>query len=210
MSTSRRAAGLGLLAYGIGTPLAFMSIGSPGGDYSDSAVAAYIARGHWWTAFGLAYLGAFAALGLLVFGASLREELGRTGRTVWGLSVAATAAGVVGWFLVGGLAVAAAEGGAAVTTVPHPVIYVISEMSNLIAICASAFLLGTIALVLAARARLPIGLRVVTALAGVCGILAAFYFPLFVFWLWVIGFGAYVAASRARRSEPVAREAQPA
>jgi hypothetical protein len=59
---TRRAAGLGLLAYGIGTPLAFISIGSPGGDFSDQVVATYMSSGHWPTAIALAYLGGFAAL----------------------------------------------------------------------------------------------------------------------------------------------------
>jgi len=208
VSTSRRAAGLGLLAYGLGTPAAFMAIGSPGGNYDDSQVAAYISRGHWATAFVLAYLGAFAALGLLAFGMRMREELGSAGRTVWGLSVAATTAGVVGWFLVGGVAVAAAEGGSAVATVPHPVIYTLTEMSNLVAVCASAFLVGVTALVLAARARLSTALRVVTAIAGVCGVVGPVFFPIFLFWLWAIGFGIYLTATRSRRPEPMI-EVQP-
>lgn len=209
MTTSRRAAGLGLFAYGIGTAITAMGIGSPGGDYSDSQVAAYIDRGHWVTAFLLAYVGAFAALGLLLFGSRMREELGSYGRAAWGLSVAGTAAGVVGWFLVGGVAVAAAEGGSAVAGLPHPVIYLFTEIANLIAICASAFLVGALALVLAARARVSAPLRVVTALAGVCGIAAPLFFPMFLFWLWAIGFGIYLAARRSRRPEPMI-EVQPA
>ena len=208
MSTSRRAAGLGLLAYGIGTAVAGMGAGSPGGDYSDSQVAAYIARGHWVTAFVLAYVGAFAALGLLAFGAGLREEMGPAGRTVWGLSVGGATAGVVGWFLAGGVAVAAAEGGTAVASVPHPVIYVFGEIAVLVSLCASAFLVGAAALVLAVRARLSAPLRGLTALAGVCGIVAPLFFPMFLFWLWAIGFGAYLMASRSRRPEPMV-EVQP-
>lgn len=209
MSSSRRAAGLGLLAYGIGTPFAFMTIGSPGGNYDDATVAAYVSRGHWVTAFLLAYVGAFAALGLLAFGSGLRDDLGRAGRTVWGVSVAGTAAAVVGWFLVGGVAVAAAEGGSAVATVPHPVIYTLTEMSNLVAVCASSFLVGVAGLVLAARARLATPLRIVTAVAGVCGIVGPLFFPLFLFWLWAIGFGVYLAATRSRRPDPMI-EVQPA
>lgn len=209
MSTSRRTAGLGLLAYGIGTAVAVMAARSPGGDYSDSQVAAFIARGNWVTAFMLAYLGAFAALGLIAFGAGLREELGRAGRAVWGLSVGGAAAGVVGWFVAGGVVVAAAEGGPAVASVPHPVIYVFSEIGVLLSICASAFLMGAAALVLVARARLSTPLRIVTGLAGVCGIVAPLYFPVFLFWLWAIGFGGYLMATRSRRPEPLI-EVQPA
>jgi hypothetical protein len=209
MGISRRTAGLGLLAYGIGSAAAFMSIGSPGGDYDDKTVATYISSGHSLTAFVLAYVGAFAALGLLAFGSRMREELGAAGRTVWALSVAATTAAVVGWFLLGGVAVAAAEGGSAVATVPHPVIYTLTEMSNLVAICASAFLVGVAALVLAVRAQLPAPVRALTGIAGVCGIVAPLFFPLFLFWLWAIGFGIYLAVARSRRPEPMI-EVQPA
>lgn len=209
MDSTRRAAGLGLVAYGIGTPAAFMSIGSPGGDYSDTDVASYISSGHWATAFALAYLGAFAALGLLVFANRMRHELRSGGDLLWGLTVAGTAAAVVGWFLVGGVAVAAAEGGHQLTTVPHPTVYLVTEMSNLIAVCASAFFVGLAALVLAVNATLPMPLRIASYVAGACGVLAAFFFPIFLFWLWAIAFGAWSIATDARTTQP-ARTPDPA
>jgi hypothetical protein len=210
MDISRRTAGLGLLAYGIGTPVAFMSIGSPGGDYDNRVVAAYMAGEHWARSFALAYLGAFAALGLLLFARRMRSELRSGGDTFWGLMVGGTAAAVVGWFLVGGVAVVFAEGGTALKGLPHPVVYALSEMSNLVAICASAFLVGSAALVLAARSALPVGLRIVTAVAGLCGLLAAFFFPVFLFWLWAIVFGVWTLASASRVSTAVTVQHQPA
>jgi hypothetical protein len=207
---SRRAVGLGLLAYGVGTAGAFMAIGSPGGDYSDPTVAGYLARGHWLTAFVLAYLGAFAAVGFLVAARRLREELGQAGDLFWGRAVGGTAAGVVGWFLGGGVAVAAAEGGTAVATVPHPVIYTITEISNLVAVCASAFLVGLAALVLAARSRLTMPVRVFSGIAGVCGILAPLFFPIFVFWLWAVVLGGWALVARDPRPVPAARVTQSA
>jgi hypothetical protein len=208
-TTSRRAAGLGLLAYGIATPVAFMAIDSPGGNYDDHTVTTFMSSGHWVTAFVLAYVGAFAALGLLAFARRMRHEVGPAGDLMWGLVVAGTGAAVVGWFMVGGVAVAMAEGGSALTSVPHPVVYLVSQMSNLIAVCASAFLLGLAALVLGARSTLPRPLRVFSSVAGVCGILAPVFFPIFVFWLWAIVAGAWLAASRSRRDEPAVRQAQP-
>ena len=210
MDISRRTAGLGLLAYGIGTTAAFLSINSPGGDYEDGTVTAYMSSGTWAISIALAYLGAFAALGLLPFARRIRSEMPAGGDIFWGLMVGGTAVAVVGWFLVGGVTVVFAEGGSALATLPHPVVYALSEMSNLVAICASAFLVGSAALVLAARGALPSSLRVVTAVAGLCGILAAFYFPLFLFWLWAIGFGVWVAATGARTSRPVEAQRQPA
>ena len=202
MNPSRRAAGLGLLAYGIGTPVAFMSIGAPGGDYSDSTVTTYMSGAHWAGAMALAYLGAFAAVGVLVFANRMRHELRAGGDLLWGLALTCTAAGVVGWFLVGGITVAFAEGGGPLSAVPHSVVYLVSEMSNLVAVCSSAFFLGAAALVLAARATLPGWLRVASYLAGLCGLLAAFFFPLFLFWLWAIVFGGWVLASGSSASAP--------
>ena len=207
--SSTRTAGLGLLAYGIGTPVAFMTIGSPGGEYSDGTVTDYIASGHWAAAFVVAYLGAFAALGLVVFGHSIAWQVGRGAGLLRGLAVGGGVAGVVGWFLVGGIAVAFAEGGGALTAVPHPVVYLVSEMSNLVAVCASAFLAGAAAFVLASRADLPRWLRITSYIAGPCGMLAAFFFPLFLFWLWAIGCGAWAVRAGARDAEPVA-QVQPA
>lgn len=143
----RRAAGLGLLAYGIGTPAAFMTIGSPGGGYSESDVTTYIASGHWAAAFALVYVGASAAFAL-------------------------------------------------------PVVYLVTEMSNLVAVCASAFFVGVAAVVLAADATLPRPLRVATYVGGACGVLAAFFFPLFLFLLWASIFGGWVLATAARAAEP--------
>lgn len=204
MEISRRTAGLGLLVYGLGTVGAFMSIGAPGGSYDDGTIATYLSSGHWALAMVVAYVGAFASLGLLVFGARMRHEVRTGGDLVWGLSVGATVAGVVGWFLVGGISVSFAEGGDPVAKLPHSVVYLVSEMSNLIAVCAGAFLLGIAALVVAARSSLPGWLRIGTYVAGVCGVLAAGFFTLFVFWLWTIGFGAWTMLRQpADRVEPV-------
>ena len=104
---------------------------------------------------------------------------------------------MIGWFLVGGIAVAFAEGGRPLAAVPHPVVYLVSEMSNLIAVCASAFFVGAAALVLAAKAALPGWLRVASYVAGACGLLAAFFFPIFLFWLWAIAFGIWAHAARS-------------
>jgi hypothetical protein len=209
VDSTRRRAGLGLLVYGLLTPIAFMSIGSPGGDYEENIVTSYIAKGHWAVAFALAYVGAFASLGLLVFANRMRHELRSGGDLLWGLAVAGTAASVVGWFLVGGVEVSFAEGGSAMTAVPHPVVYLASEMSNLIAVCASSFFIGVAALVLAANAGLPRPWRLATYVAGGCGILAAFFFPIFLFWIWAIAFGGWLAATSGRRRvEPARVEAQ--
>jgi hypothetical protein len=210
MDISRRTAGLGLLAYGIGTPVAFMSIGAPGGDYEDSIVSTYISSGHRITAFALAYLGAFAALGLLPFASRMRSELRSGGDLFWGLTVGGAAASVIGWFILGGIPVVFGEGGTALAGLPHDVVYALSELGILVTVGASSFLVGAAALVMAARASRAGALRAVCVVGGLGGVLAPFFFPLFLFWLWAIGFGLWVATSGTRESRPVAAQRQPA
>jgi len=204
MDTSSRRAGLGLLAYGLGTPIAFMAIGSPGGDYIDSRVVAYMARGHWVAASALAYLGIFAAVGFLVFAHDVRHRLGAAGDLLWALAVAGTSAAVVGWFLVGGISIAFAEGGAHMPAVPHGVVQLVAEMSNLVAVCASAFFIGVAAIVLAVAGGLPRPARIATWVAGVCGVFAAAFFPAFLFWLWAIVLGSWMATRRRKTASAAA------
>ena len=203
MRTIPRSAGAGLLVYGLGVTAAFMAVGAPGGDYESSGITGYVASSHWPAAFALSYLGAFAALGLLVFGHALRSLGGTVGELVWGAAIAGTAVSVVGGFVTAGLDVAMAEGGRAVQTgVPHPVVYTVTEIGNLLSVCGPAFFAGVIALVLAARSSLPAWLRVFAGVAGVCGILAPFFFTLFVFVLWTIVAGVTLLAQRPSAQRP--------
>ncbi|HET8560796.1 MAG TPA: hypothetical protein VFL69_09790 [Marmoricola sp.] len=208
MRTLPKSAGAGLLVYGIGVTFAFLSIGSPGGDYEPAKVSGYLSSGHWPAAFVLAYVAAFASLGLVVFGQALRSLGGTLGELLWGLAVAGTATSVVGAFVTGGLDVAMAEGGRAVQAgVPHPVVYTITEIGNLLCVCGPAFFAGVIAIALAAKAPLPGWLRAFSGIAGACGILAPFFFTYFVFVLWTIVAGVSLLASRRsaaqRATKPV-------
>ena len=192
--------------YGLVTTAAFMAAGSPGGDYSDTNVTDYISSGHLPAAVILWYIGTFGALSLLVVANGLRELPG-VGRFLAGLCTAGTATSLVGAFISAGVIVATAEGGSAVHDgVPHPVIYMITEIGNLIALCAPALCVGVVALLLAARGPLPVWLRVFSVIAGVCGILAPFYFTYFIFVLWTVVAGVAIATRRRESVTP----AQPA
>jgi hypothetical protein len=198
MTSIPRRAGGALIVYGLGVTVAFLTIGAPGGDYDDASIRSYLTSGHWPAAFTLAYVAAGCALALAVFGHGLRTALGGAlGDFVWGLSIAGTATAVVGGFVTAGLDVSMAEGGHAVQTgVPHPVVYTISEIGNLIAVCGPAFFAGVIALVWAAKGPMPTWLRVLSVVAGICGILAPFFFTYFLFVLWTIAAGTTVATAR--------------
>jgi hypothetical protein len=202
MNTIPRSAGIGLLVYAVGTTVGFAGAGGPGGDYEPDIVAGYVDPSHYATSIGFWYLGALAALGLLAFGHGLRRLGGAVGETAWGLSVAGAATSVVGAFVGGGLVTALAEGGDAVRQgVPHPVVYTISEIGNLLALCGPAFFVGVVAIVLAARAALPRWLAVFSVVAGLCGILLPFYFTIPVYLVWALVFGGRLVVRGSRHTE---------
>ena len=202
MKTIPRSAGIGLLVYAVGTTAGFAGAGGPGGSYEPGTVAAYVDPSHYAKSLGFWYLGALAALGLLAFGHGLRRLGGVVGETAWALSVAGVAISVVGAFVGGGLVVALAEGGTAVQQgVPHPVVYTISEIGNLLSLCGPAFFVGAVAILLAARAGLPRWLGVFSVVAGLCGILLPFYFTIPVYLVWTLVFGGRLVAKGARGGE---------
>jgi hypothetical protein len=201
-----RSAGVCLLVYGLGTAAAFMASGAPGGDYSDSKVATYISSGHFATAGVLWYVAALASLALLGVGAGIRHLPG-AGRLAAALAGAGAAVGVAGAFVAGGLVVAMAEGGTAVRgAVPHPVVYTISEIGNLLAVCAPALCVGVAAIAVAVRAGGPVPLRALAIVVGLCGVLAPFFFTYFVYVLGTLVAGLVVALRRPQ----VAPQARPA
>jgi hypothetical protein len=200
-------AGIGLLVYGVGVIVEAVFSG-PGGDYEPAGVASFVSAGNRPLAFAMGYVGWFSALGLLAFAAGLRARLGRGGDMFWALGIIATACAIVGWVLSRGITVAFAEGGHVVQHgVSGPVVYTLSEIANLVAVCAPAFCLGVMAWVLAAEAGLPGWLRVFSRVAGVCGMLAAFYFPLPVYLVWMLVLGGWIVAksrpARQRAAKPV-------
>ena len=202
--TTTRKAGLGLVVYVIGTLAGFLGVAAPGGDYQPDAVAGYVSSGHFWPAFGFGYVGVLSALGLLAFGHAARTLWPRAGDVVWPLMIAGTATSVVGGFVITGVVVSFAEGGAPVSAgVPHPVVYVFGEVGNLLALCGPAFFVGVAALVLARAAGLPTWLRVWAVPAGLCGILLPFYFTIPVYMLWVLALGIWLAARKEQEAAAV-------
>ncbi|GAA1924167.1 hypothetical protein [Nocardioides marmoribigeumensis] len=191
-----KSAGLALIGYGLLTFVAF-GWNAPGGEYDEQTVTRFISSGHMWAAFGWAYLGILGTLCLLVFGLRIRDEVGASRDLVTGLTTIGTATSLVGWFVTGGLAVSAAEGGGPVRDdLAHSVVYTLSEIGNLLAVCSPALCAGIVAIVLARTGRMPRGLGLVSVVAGVCGILAPFYFTYFVFLLWTLVAGTSLAVSR--------------
>lgn len=194
---ARRTAGAALLLYGVATFVANALIDAPGGQYEPGGVVNYVDSGHFPVAFAAAYLGCLGALAVLPFVLGIRDELGPFSDLACGLGVAAATTGVIGWFVSAGVDVAMAEGGSTVPAgVPHPVVYTITEIGNLLSWCAPALFLGVVAILLSRAPTLPRWLRIFSAVAGVCGILAPFFFTFFLYLLWTLVFGTTLVTRR--------------
>ncbi len=203
---ARRTAGAALLLHGVATFAASALIAAPGGQYDAGGVARFVDSAHFPVAFVAAYVGCLGSVAALFFVLGIRDALGSSGDLAWGLGVAATTTGVIGWFFSAGVEVAMAEGGTAVPAgVPHPVVYTLTEIGNLLSWCAPALFLGVVGILLSRATLLPRWLRVFSAVAGVCGIFAPLYLTYFVYLLWTLVLGATLVARRA----PSASASQP-
>jgi hypothetical protein len=204
--TTRRTAGIALLVYALATFVANSLIGAPGGMYEPKVVTDFVSSDHYAVAFALAYVGCLGALALLPFVLGMRAELGRGAELAWGLGIAAAATGVIGWFITGGVDVAMAEGGSSVAAgVTHPTVYTLTEIGNLVSWCAPALFIGIVAILLSRSTSLPRWLRIFSVVAGVCGILAPFFFTFFVYLLWTLVLGVTLISRRT----PSTPEVQP-
>lgn len=195
MNTIPRSAGVGLLIL-FASVVAWSIAGTQGGTYHDADVTDFILGHHSALDFVLYTVGALGSVGLLVFGWAVRHGLGRIGELVWGLSIAGTAVAISGVTVLGGFQVAMAEGGEKAQAVPPAVAYTIGTVGNVWAGPAAALVVGVIALFLAAKAAMPLWLRVFTVTAGVCAITAALFWTAGVYLLWLLVFGIWAVAHR--------------
>jgi len=200
-----RPAGIALLAYVVGTVVAMANSG-PGGDFEPAIVTTWTSEAHRWGAFGVGYLGCFAALGLLVFTLGSHHRVAGAAAEVYrSLGMIDAGLSMVGWWLSAGIAVALTEGGPDVRAgMSQPVVYSLSEMANLLAVCAPALCLGVMGWILAARGEQPRWLRVFGAVGGAGGVLAAFYFVIPLYLVWLVALGVWTLRSARPDREPVA------
>jgi hypothetical protein len=203
-------AGVGALAFAVLMFVAFWVGSSPGGTYSRSDVADFVAKGHRPAVFISLYLVLIAVFGLISLLARLRELMADEShaRSVfWACGVVAAAAFACGWGVATVVPIAMAYGGSGVTVAP-PVVYVIVEAGWVMVVGAGGVLLALslIVFALASVAALPSWLRWVTLGAGVIGLASVAWFPFFVLLLWglVAGVWMLVADQPARRPAPAA------
>jgi hypothetical protein len=209
MRSSSTVAGVGAVAFGILTFLAFFLANPPGSKYNASDVDAYLAKGHRAVVIVAMYLGWLGVVGLICFLGHLRGYVGGEGiaaSVFWGSGVAAAASFALGWSVDGGQIIAHLEGGKALSVSPA-VTHLISEVGSVLFIFGSGSAMlgfGLIALMIASRETLPRWLRWLTLVAGVCGIAGPLFFTFFLLLLWAIAFGIWLlAAGRSSTAPPV-------
>ncbi|HEY4866902.1 MAG TPA: hypothetical protein VIK45_15455 [Candidatus Dormibacteraeota bacterium] len=221
MSTSRKGsalAGGGVIAFVTLTVVAF-AVGSPaGGNYSETDVANYVSIGHLPMVIVSGYLALLGVFGLICFLAFLRGAIsaqpGRelAGTIFWGAGLAAASSLAVGWGLVTGIAVAAAEGGSAnsgnggtVATITHAETYVLSDTTMNVLYGSGGILLGfaLIALAKASAGVLPGWLRWLTLIVGILALASPAFLPAFAIPVWGIVIGVRLIAA-GRFSLPAA------
>jgi hypothetical protein len=217
----RALAGAGAIAFSVFTAIAVTFGGAPGGNYVESDVANYVAIGHLPTVIVTGYLALFGVLGLICVFAYLREvvsvEPARKLATniFWGAGLVAAASMAVGWGLVTGIAVAAAEGGSSnpgntvAASISHPETYSLSDTSINVIYGSGGFMLGfaLVALMVASRGTLPTWLRWLTLIIGVLAIGAPAYFPSFAVPIWGIVVGVWlIVAGRVPRHAVIATQ----
>ncbi len=192
-------AGTGALAFGILTVIGLLIGAAPGGNYAEGDVASYVSIGHLPTVIVTGYLALAGVFGLICLFAYLRQviciEPGSelAGNIVWGTGLAAAASFAVGWGLVSGIAVAAAEGGSA-AAVSHAATYQMSDTNINVLFGSGGILLGLamIALMLGSRGILPGWLRWMTLVCGVLALGAPAYFVAAAIPIWCVVVGVWI------------------
>jgi hypothetical protein len=215
-------AGFGAIAFSVLTVVGVAVGGAPGGNYTASDVASYVAIGHLPTVIVTGYLALFGVLGLICVLTYLRELISvdpahkMAAGIFWATGLVAAASMAVAWGLISGIAVAAAEGGSSnpgnsvAATISSAETYTLSDTSINVLYGSGGFMLGfaLISLMVASRGTLPGWLRWLSLIIGVLAIAAPAYLPSFAIPIWGVVIGVWlIAAGRAVR--PAVRATQP-
>jgi hypothetical protein len=193
-------AGLGGIAFSVLTLVAVIVANAPGGDFSTSQVADYLASGHRVPVIIVFHLALLSLVGLVALLAHLRESLpSRAASIVWGIGLSATACFAIGWGITVGQVIAHLEGGNAIAISPA-LTYLISQIGVVLIFGCGAVLLGLALIVISmnARALLPGWLRWTTLACGIAGVAGLAFFTFFLFMLWGLAAGLWLLGSGRR------------
>jgi hypothetical protein len=194
-------AGLGGIAFGVLMVASLILADPPGGNYSTSDIAGFVARGHRVAVFASIYMSELAVLGLILLLTRLRRGITRGNGTFasvfWGSGLAGAACYAVGWIISMTPSLARAFGGANHVFFDARVTYGIAVGGAVVMIGPGAFLLAVamFSLGLGSRGTLPAWLRRVTFGSAVIALFSLAYFPYFITFIWAIVMGAWLIAT---------------
>ncbi len=188
----------------------FVFSGAPGGTYSASDVADFVAKDHRTAVFVAVALGLLSTLGLLLLLAGLRERVSSgdslTATVFWGASMLSVTGFAVGWVTVLTVPIARAFGGTSVVVIDPKVTYTITMIGWVIMFAVGGTFLGValIASVILSAQAFPAWLRWFTFVVGVLGLASLAWFPFFVVLIWAIIASLWLIAA-GRTEAPVAQ-----
>lgn len=204
-------AGVGALAFGVLTWVAFILANPPGGNYKASDMADYIAKGHRPSVFISVYLMLLASVGLLLALARMRDAIadGQRRSFFWGLSVVTVTAWMAGYALVVTPSTALAFSSGDLKTLDPSLVYTLSEGGWAMMYGAGGLMLGVALITFALRpVAVPAWVRWATLVGGIASLFAIAWFPMFVVYLWAIVIGLWLlVAGRERATEPTVQTA---
>jgi len=202
----RMVAGVGGIGFAVLTFVGFGVASSPGGTYSASDVADYMAKGHHTAVFIALVLGVLSVLGLILLLVGLRERVteGSFLATVFATTSLVSVTGfAVGWAAWLAAPLSHAYGGSSVAIDPK-VAYVILQVGAVIFFGVGATFLGLslITLMIGSAQTLPTWLRWFSLIVGVLGLASLAWIPFFPLLLWGLVIGIWLLASSRKTDTP--------
>ncbi|HEU0194563.1 MAG TPA: hypothetical protein VFQ71_10215 [Gaiellales bacterium] len=209
MRSPRSFAGWGGVAFAILFFAAMLAGNPPGGNYSASEVAGYVAGGHRTAVFASVYLAIAGAIGMVALVSDLRTRLvpGTAARTFAGCGLVGAAALAIGWCISTTNPLSMTLGGG--KALDPRVMYAFSQAGLVVGFAAGGIMLGAALLVLAVNSsgELPTWLRWLTGVAGVLGLASPAFFPFFALLLWSLVIGIWTLTSDSAAAPQTARPA---
>ena len=199
------AGGIGSIAFGVLTFVAFFFGGPIGGNYAAADVSAYISSGHLPVAVAMALVGLIGVAGLICLGAYLRQRAESESpgsiwpQVVWGLVLGAAICFAVSWGVFVSQPIGNAESGINLN-IPPTITYAIAISGDEVVFESAATLLGFALIVVAVAnlPRFPAWLRWSTLVVGVLGITSLAFFTFFPLLIWGIVVGVWLLAGIRR------------
>jgi hypothetical protein len=198
----QKSAAVGAIGFAVLSLAAFSLAQPPGGTYKASDVAKYVAHGHRPAVFVSGYVMLLAVIGLVSVITALRGLLpaGWSQSTFQAIGLIAAGSLLVGFALVGTVPTALAVGGG--SPIDPRLTYMFTEAGDAVMFGAAFVVLGATLVLLGVRAAMPVWLRVVTVIAGVGGLAAPAFFPMFLVLIWALVVGVWLLANPQEESAP--------